>query len=280
MTTSGARCDRAYEYLRRRRYLQARSLPFDDAKTARCATSMNPRGAEVKICWSCTVCGDKLRAPWLRHQLIRAVCPTCLSNYCLDRGQLSTIAFSTEGQKVRWACPTCHHQLQVPLLRYSRIACRCPSCESAFDIVRGLVAPASSAPRGPSGVHPLVVYVTRATFQEVEAKLKGLNHVTDGKGIYLRPVRPNLVYHSNRDCLFAHMDYEEDGHVVAFNSGVVATQYNSLLGLCAVCAGLAPESCDRCGGRGDLPQFRHVQNGICFKCDGKGYVMVREAPAA
>lgn len=37
--------------------------------------------------------------------------------------------------------------------------------------------------------------------------------------------------------------------------------------------GLVPSSkkysyCDRCGGSGYLPQFNHVQNGICFKCMG------------
>jgi len=28
--------------------------------------------------------------------------------------------------------------------------------------------------------------------------------------------------------------------------------------------------CPRCGGSGDLPQFRHVQEGICFLCWGTG----------
>lgn len=28
--------------------------------------------------------------------------------------------------------------------------------------------------------------------------------------------------------------------------------------------------CPRCGGTGDLPQFRHVQEGICFLCWGSG----------
>jgi len=29
--------------------------------------------------------------------------------------------------------------------------------------------------------------------------------------------------------------------------------------------------CDRCGGHGIIPAFTHIQNGICFKCFGKGY---------
>ena len=28
--------------------------------------------------------------------------------------------------------------------------------------------------------------------------------------------------------------------------------------------------CDRCGGRGELPQYRYYMNGICFKCHGAG----------
>lgn len=28
--------------------------------------------------------------------------------------------------------------------------------------------------------------------------------------------------------------------------------------------------CDRCGGSGYLPQYHHVEHGICFKCGGEG----------
>lgn len=31
--------------------------------------------------------------------------------------------------------------------------------------------------------------------------------------------------------------------------------------------------CDRCSGSGYLPQYKHVQNGICFKCGGEGSVI-------
>jgi len=30
--------------------------------------------------------------------------------------------------------------------------------------------------------------------------------------------------------------------------------------------------CPRCGGRGDLPQYSHIQNGICFRCGGSGEI--------
>lgn len=28
--------------------------------------------------------------------------------------------------------------------------------------------------------------------------------------------------------------------------------------------------CTRCGGSGDMPQFRHVMGGVCFRCWGSG----------
>lgn len=31
--------------------------------------------------------------------------------------------------------------------------------------------------------------------------------------------------------------------------------------------------CDRCGGSGYLPQYHHVENGICFKCGGEGIIL-------
>lgn len=32
--------------------------------------------------------------------------------------------------------------------------------------------------------------------------------------------------------------------------------------------------CERCGGSGYLPQYYHVQNGICFKCGGEGTIVI------
>ena len=31
--------------------------------------------------------------------------------------------------------------------------------------------------------------------------------------------------------------------------------------------------CKRCGGSGYLPQYNHVQNGICFNCGGEGTIV-------
>lgn len=30
------------------------------------------------------------------------------------------------------------------------------------------------------------------------------------------------------------------------------------------------EPCKRCGGRGAIPQFAHIEGGICFWCNGSG----------
>lgn len=29
--------------------------------------------------------------------------------------------------------------------------------------------------------------------------------------------------------------------------------------------------CGRCGGSGTLEEYKHIQGGMCFKCNGKGY---------
>ena len=34
------------------------------------------------------------------------------------------------------------------------------------------------------------------------------------------------------------------------------------------------KKCDKCGGTGYLPQYKHVENGICFKCGGEGVIVV------
>lgn len=32
------------------------------------------------------------------------------------------------------------------------------------------------------------------------------------------------------------------------------------------------QTCDRCNGTGYLPQYKHVDNGICFKCGGRTFI--------
>jgi len=33
------------------------------------------------------------------------------------------------------------------------------------------------------------------------------------------------------------------------------------------------ETCDRCHGTGYKPEFSHVYGGVCFKCNGSGWVL-------
>lgn len=37
--------------------------------------------------------------------------------------------------------------------------------------------------------------------------------------------------------------------------------------------------CEFCGGRGHILRFAHVENGMCYGCDGKGFVMVTATQA-
>jgi DnaJ-class molecular chaperone len=34
--------------------------------------------------------------------------------------------------------------------------------------------------------------------------------------------------------------------------------------------------CDRCGGRGHIPAYNHVQGGVCFQCWGSGVMTLRQ----
>ena len=33
------------------------------------------------------------------------------------------------------------------------------------------------------------------------------------------------------------------------------------------------ERCDKCGGSGYIPKYKHVENGVCFKCHGEGVLL-------
>lgn len=36
------------------------------------------------------------------------------------------------------------------------------------------------------------------------------------------------------------------------------------------------QTCDRCEGTGHLPQYKHVDNGICFKCGGRTFLSIEK----
>ena len=35
-------------------------------------------------------------------------------------------------------------------------------------------------------------------------------------------------------------------------------------------------SCDRCSGKGIIPVYYHIQNGMCFQCGGSGIMTLRQ----
>ncbi len=39
-------------------------------------------------------------------------------------------------------------------------------------------------------------------------------------------------------------------------------------------------TCPRCNGTGDLPSMRHVDDGLCYQCDGTGRCELKPAPVA
>lgn len=41
---------------------------------------------------------------------------------------------------------------------------------------------------------------------------------------------------------------------------------------------MAKITCPRCSGTGELPNFRHVENGRCFLCDGARVIDVKDIP--
>lgn len=43
---------------------------------------------------------------------------------------------------------------------------------------------------------------------------------------------------------------------------------------------LVRQDCDRCEARGRIPAFAHVADGVCFACEGKGFVLVPPADVA
>lgn len=60
-------------------------------------------------------------------------------------------------------------------------------------------------------------------------------------------------------CEHCHKKRHETSKVPVYNKA------NALIG--------NAEICDRCGGSGYLPQYLHVEHGICFKCGGEGVVI-------
>lgn len=89
-------------------------------------------------------------------------------------------------------------------------------------------------------------------------KMKGLNiHHT----YYVKGHKP---WEYNKDvlvtlCADCHKKRHESSSVPYYDNE------NNLIGNLNVC--------DRCGGSGYLPQYSHVEDGICFKCNGEGVIL-------
>ena len=80
-------------------------------------------------------------------------------------------------------------------------------------------------------------------------------------------------------------------HHLCYRKGYLPWEYenNELLTLCNICHFIAHENyhipfyvrgnvdyhilkvCMKCAGTGNLPRYKHVQNGICYKCSGSGF---------
>lgn len=176
---------------------------------------------------------------------------------------VDTPSFEVDENSVVWNCHVCDTRLRASLVRGRTIEVTCPECGTKRTLTDGCLDP----PKGLFGRNKNLVFITRATLRKLKAKKK-----VESGGEAEIPIRDRLVYHEERSCAFAHKDYEVDGVLIAYNSGVIEAEYDRYLKLCKACAGVGFEPCDRCGGRGDIPKFRHVQNGICFKCRGDGYV--------
>lgn len=87
---------------------------------------------------------------------------------------------------------------------------------------------------------------------------KGLNiHHT----YYIRGLKP--WQYDNKCLITLCEDCHQKRHqspVVIYDSIEKRTYHNAL-------------TCDRCGGSGYLPQYSHVEHGICFKCSGEGVII-------
>lgn len=176
-------------------------------------------------------------------------------------------AFRVDRESISWQCHRCGHGISSPLGTTTVV--RCPSCGAKRAVFGRQLQPR----RRLLIFKEKYVFVTNATMEELAAKEQGREYVT-GRAGGVRAIRSRLVYHSRYECAFAHKDYEVDGILVAYNSGVVKALWHNALNMYESCAGVEFRPCDRCGGRGDIPRFRHVQGGTCFKCRGAGYLRV------
>lgn len=183
-----------------------------------------------------------------------------------EQAALQKYDFVVGSDYVRWTCQKCGHQQRSPS-GHSRNKERCSRCGREAPFKEGLPQLPRRLGLLPA---PRLAFVTRATAEEVEAAVRGKTEFFCARTKSKRRVRNRLVYHMDWDCALAHRDYEDDGVLLAYNSGVVQRRLRFRLKLCKGCGQNHLDPCPRCGGHGHIPRWNHVENGICFLCDGAG----------
>ena len=102
----------------------------------------------------------------------------------------------------------------------------------------------------------------------------------DANGNYLeRPITPKALYVHHKYYVNGKNPWEYDNDALvtlcqdchcnehkSTHTPVYKDLYNKQLIAYA-------EICDRCGGSGYLPQYSHVEGGVCFKCNGEGVLL-------
>lgn len=164
--------------------------------------------------------------------------------------------FSINKQSIKWRCKVCDYEQMSPINKYEdALKIKCNNCGKNHQVSNAGI----SFKRLLGSYQEKIVYVTNATANELTAKIKNDLSVK---------IRPRLVYHIKYECELAHKDFIKYGELIAMNTGVIEHLPNDYLNICDACAGIQYINCPRCGGKGVIPQYHHIQEGICFRCWG------------
>jgi hypothetical protein len=167
--------------------------------------------------------------------------------------------FSFKKDLVEWKCEKCSFENKIENIENKdKFSLLCKNCGKKHKISGSSIRTRKflflSSKKN-------LIYVTNATARELKAKIENNTSIK---------VREKLIYHNKYECELAHKNYECKGTIIAFNSGVIEFFHHDLLNQCRGCRGDEYILCTRCKGTGYLPHFRHVSDGICFKCNGMG----------
>lgn len=74
--------------------------------------------------------------------------------------------------------------------------------------------------------------------------------------------------------LFGHLtDADFAADAVAHEAACAAEALRVIAVKAALAAPSLRPACSRCGGSGRMPMFAHVAGGVCFACNGDGFVI-------